>query len=135
VLTDGEVTNTDEVLALASEHVADARVFTFGIGAGASHHLVPGLARAGGGCAEFIHPGERIEPKVIRQFERLMSPALTDLHVDWGGLAVRQAPTRVPPVFSGGRLLLYAFCKGCAAHNRATLCDKPVRPARLRRAV
>ena len=63
ILTDGEVTNTDAVLELATQHAGEARIFTFGIGAGASHHLVRGLARAGGGTAEFIYPGERIEPE------------------------------------------------------------------------
>jgi Ca-activated chloride channel family protein len=108
VLTDGQVTNTDAVLALAKQHAAGARIFAFGIGAGASHHLVKGLARAGG-TAEFIAPGERIEPKIVRQFGRLLSPVLTDVRVDWGGLQVTQAPSAVPPIFSGGRLLLYGF--------------------------
>ena len=79
VLTDGQVTNTDAVIALAHKHAATTRVFTFGIGAGASSHLVRGLARAGRGSAEFITPSERIEPKVVRQVGRLLSPALTDV--------------------------------------------------------
>ncbi len=41
------------------------RVFTFGIGSGASTELVRGLARAGNGTAEFIQEGERMQPKVI----------------------------------------------------------------------
>lgn len=41
------------------------RVFTFGIGSGASTELIRGLAKAGNGKAEFIHDGERMQPKVI----------------------------------------------------------------------
>jgi len=122
ILTDGQVTNTDAVLALAKEQAAEARIFTFGIGAAASHHLVKGLARAGAGTAEFIHPGERIEPKVIRLFGRLLSPAITNVRIDWCGADVVQAPSVVPPVFSDGRLLVYGFMKqGGATPARARL--------------
>lgn len=110
MLTDGEVTNTDAVIALATSHSADARIFTFGIGAGASHHLVRALARAGGGTAELIYPGERIEPKVLRLFARLLSPAVSEARIEWNsGTRVTQAPQRIPPVFADGRLLVYGL--------------------------
>jgi Ca-activated chloride channel family protein len=112
VLTDGQVTNTEAVIALARKHSDTTRVFTLGIGAGASHHLVRGLARAGQGDAEFIHPGERIEAKVLRQLSRALAPALTDVRLRWGGLEVRQAPHRLPPVFANGRMLVYGFVDG-----------------------
>lgn len=112
LLTDGQVSNTEAVLSLVRKHSDTTRVFTFGIGAGASHHLVRGVARAGEGACEFIYPGERIEGKVLRQLEKAMAPALADVKVDWGSLRVRQAPHRIPPVFAGGRLLLYGFVEG-----------------------
>jgi uncharacterized protein YegL len=109
LLTDGEVTNTDEIIDLARRHASTARFFTFGIGAGASHHLVRGIARASGGAAEFISPGERIEAKVMRQFKRVLSPALTDVKVDWSQRGATPASDHVPPVFDGERLVVYAL--------------------------
>jgi Ca-activated chloride channel family protein len=70
---------------------------------------VQGIARSGGGSAEFIAPGERIEPKVVRLFTRLLTPALTEVQMDWGGLSVVAAPSQVPPIFAGARLVLYGL--------------------------
>jgi hypothetical protein len=121
VLTDGEVSNTEAVIALARKHAGHTRIFTFGIGAGASHHLVEGLARAGEGAAEYIAPGERLEGKVMRQLERALTPALTDVRVGWGELDVTQAPHEVPPVFADGRVLLYGRFEERAKASTVTL--------------
>jgi len=129
VLTDGEVSNTDAVIELGRQHAGHARIFTFGIGAGASHHLVKGLARAGEGEAEFIAPGERIEAKVLRQLARALAPALGDVNVDWGGLQAKQAPHEVPPVFAEGRVLLFgqlASLEAASVTLRAVAKEGPV---------
>jgi Ca-activated chloride channel homolog len=120
VLTDGEVTNTDAVIDLARRHAASARFFTFGIGAGASQHLVRGIARASGGAAEFISPGERIEAKVMRQFKRVFAPVLSDVRVDWGQPGATPASEHVPPVFDGERFIVYAIADEARA-GTATL--------------
>jgi len=120
LLTDGEVTNTDEVIDLGRRHAGTARFFTFGIGAGASHHLVKGLARASRGAAEFIGPGERAEAKVMRQFNRVFAPAMTDVRVEWGPGGLTPASDRVPPVFDGERVRVYALGEAIGA-GAATL--------------
>jgi Ca-activated chloride channel family protein len=112
VLTDGEVTNTQAVISLLRRHAGSTRVFAFGVGASPSHHLVRGMARAGGGAAEFIVPGERFETKVIRQLGRMLAPALTDVGVEWAGVRARRAPETAPAVFAGDHLLLYGFIDG-----------------------
>ena len=129
VLTDGEVTNTDAVIDLARRHASTARFFTFGIGAGASHHLVKGLARASRGAAEFIAPGERIEAKVMRQFKRVFAPAMTDVKVEWGQDGLKAASDRVPPVFDGERVRVYALADTLVAGTatlRGTIAGRPV---------
>jgi len=89
VLTDGQVSNTTQVLNLAKESAAIGSVYTVGIGSGVSHQLVEGLAEAGGGAAEFVAGNERLEPKVVRQLQRALranAPCLT--HVEWPGMAI-----------------------------------------------
>src|SRR5262245_14676724 len=119
VLTDGEVSNTENVIALARKHSTHTRVFTFGVGAGASHHLVRGLARAGEGAAEFIAPGERIEGKVLRQLRKALAPALRDVAIDWAGLGATQAPHHVPPVFAGDRVVVHGLLENPQKANVA----------------
>jgi Ca-activated chloride channel family protein len=115
LLTDGQVSNEADVIALAKQHGDRARVFAFGIGAGASEHLVRGVARASRGAAEMIAPGERIEPKVMRTFARVRTPSFDDVRVDWGSLRVEQAPQRTPPVFAGDALTVLARIEGGSA--------------------
>jgi Ca-activated chloride channel homolog len=111
LLTDGEVSNEADVIELCKKHRQAARIFAFGIGAGVSEHLVRGVARASNGAAEFIYPGERIEPKVLRMFGRVNSPSFKSVTVDWRGLDVEAAPAECPPVFGGESLTVFGRIK------------------------
>lgn len=105
LLTDGEVGNESDVIELAVKHRRNARVFSFGIGRGASGTLVRGVAKASGGIAEFIFPGERIEPKVMRQMARLSAPYAAEARLDWGGLEPSVAvPSELPAFCTGDEI-------------------------------
>jgi len=126
LLTDGQVGNEAQCIELAGKHAGTARLFTFGIGHGASEHLVRGLARASGGQAEFIQPNERIEPKVMRQFARAASPYLKNVRIDWGSLQTDlSSPEVLPPLFNGDRMTLYGRVIGGTAGSVAILADGP----------
>jgi Ca-activated chloride channel family protein len=88
LLTDGQVGNEDEIQEqLLAKRVA-ARVYSFGIGTNVSDALLVGLAEKTGGAVEMIHPGERVDDKVVAQFARATAPRVTDVKVSFRGVDV-----------------------------------------------
>jgi hypothetical protein len=79
LLTDGEVTNTQECIDVVRKNAHTTRIFTFGIGSDASKKLVMGMAEAGEGQYELIKETSNMEEKVLRQLNRALKPALTDV--------------------------------------------------------
>ena len=120
VLTDGSVTDTDHVLNLVRTRSPAARtvVHAIGIGTNVSHALVNGLADAGGGTAEFVALGERMEPKVIRQLRRAMAPPLPVLEwvewvgEEWSSIDGGVAATAAPGIIDGGVAAVEAASAG-----------------------
>lgn len=92
LLTDGQIGNEQQVLNLAKSD-SGSRMFTVGIGYGPNEYLVKQLAALSGGAVEMVAPGERIEPKVLRLFSKVMKGAVEELAVDWYTNA-EQAPLR-----------------------------------------
>ena len=109
LLTDGEVYNTEEVISLAQQNKRKARVFGFGIGYGPAHALVGGIARVSGGASVFISPDESIKEKVVRQFERLSTPRVTDIEIDWGNMKTKKMSLELPAIFSGEPFTVFAL--------------------------
>jgi hypothetical protein len=107
LITDGEVANPDQIIELAQQHAGDLRVFSFGIGYGASHHLVKGVARATAGAWEMIQPGERIQDKVLRQLARLTQPRMDSVQVELHPGKIEPAGS-IPPVFEGDSVSIFA---------------------------
>lgn len=99
VLTDGAVSNSGDVLDEVRRASVSTRVFTFGIGSGVSRELVNGMARAGGGAAEFILDLKRLKEQVLLQFKRALQPSITALQFDWQGLEVQAFPFVPRPLF------------------------------------
>ena len=84
VLTDGQVSNTDDVVAYVRSHNHHARVFSLGIGSAVSRALVEGIARAGNGTAKFAVESTRLDALVVPQLKQAMQPSIRNVKVDWG---------------------------------------------------
>ncbi|MFU8858611.1 MAG: VIT domain-containing protein, partial [Deferrisomatales bacterium] len=86
LLTDGEVGNEAEVVALARSAPGRVRVFTVGIGHGPNDYLVRQTARASGGASVLVAPGERIEPAVLGLFGKVLAQGVTGVCLEHPGL-------------------------------------------------
>ncbi len=112
-LTDGAVGNEDVVLRALASRLNEARVFAFGVGSAVNRFLLDRLAAVGRGSAEYILPGEPIEPAVQRFQRRAALPLVRDLVVAWGGAAVTDVlPEPLPDLYAGQPLVLLARYTG-----------------------
>ncbi|KAL6075429.1 von Willebrand factor A domain-containing protein 5A-like [Balamuthia mandrillaris] len=110
LLTDGEVTNTEEVINYVASHRGTTRVFTLGIGNTTSHRLITGLADVSAGRFEFVTDHERLEGKVMRHLKRALQPRLQDPQLDWGELPVREVcPDVMPSIYANNPVSFFAL--------------------------
>lgn len=129
VMTDGEVSNTDDVIEYVAFRKGDhTRVFGLGIGSHVSRNLVNGIARSGGGTADYVdgRDDEAISAAVTRQMETALSPRLEDVQVDFefpnnvaaSTVKISKAPYRPPPLLANHRFLMYYLVEGIVAPIR-----------------
>ncbi len=98
-MTDGYVGNDMEIIAEVQKH-PNARVFSFGIGSSVNRFLLDKMAAEGRGEVEYVALNEDGSAAARRFHQRVRNPLLTDISVDWGGLAVSDIyPQRIPDLF------------------------------------
>jgi Ca-activated chloride channel family protein len=99
-LTDGYVGDDAGIIAEVKRH-PEARVFSFGIGDAVNHFLLDKMAEESRGEVEYVSTRDDGSAAARRFHERVRTPVLTDVEIDWGGLAVSDVyPQRLPDLFS-----------------------------------
>lgn len=89
-MTDGYVGNDFVIIDMVKKLRGNSRWFPFGTGNSVNRFLLDNMARLGGGEAEYIllnDPGEEVAKKF---YSRISTPVLTDIKIDFGGLAVEE---------------------------------------------
>ena len=111
LLTDGEISNTNQVIDLCRTMSSTTRIFSFGLGSSPSRALVKGLARATNGYFVFVPPDSQVDTYVASQFGRALQPSLVNAQLEWQGLStnVSQSPKTIPPLYVNDRVLVYAL--------------------------
>lgn len=104
-LTDGYIGNEAEILALLKAHLNDARLYAFGVGTGVNRYLLSEMGKVGRGFTRYMDPTEASEKVANELADRLQSPVLTDIQIDWGGMEAHEiSPDAIPDLFAGQSL-------------------------------
>jgi Ca-activated chloride channel family protein len=117
-LTDGYIGNESEVLRLISSNIDDARIYAFGVGTSVNRFLLSEMGKKGKGFARFIDPTENSEEVALELADKLESPVLTDISIDWGELKVSQVtPAVIPDLFAGDSIRILGKIEGTGKHT------------------
>ncbi|HEX8248175.1 MAG TPA: marine proteobacterial sortase target protein [Pyrinomonadaceae bacterium] len=106
-MTDGYVGNDREIIAEIQKH-QNARVFSFGIGSSVNRFLLDKMAEEGRGEVEYVALNDDGSAAARRFHERVRSPLLTDISLDFGNLPVADVyPKRVNDLFSAKPVVVH----------------------------
>lgn len=110
LMTDGEPTvgetNLNKLLQLI-DGKKNLRVFDFGVGYDVNTRLLNKLAEGNHGTSQYVEPDEDIEAALSAFYQKIKSPVLSNVHLAYQGLQVKDIyPKEVKDIFAGGQLLL-----------------------------
>lgn len=118
-LTDGKPTigetNEDNLLRkITNLNKNNSRIFTFGIGDDINTHLLDKITEASKAWRTYVDESEDIEIKVSNFYDKIQSPVLTDLKLNFGnGITIYQTyPKDIPDLFKGSNILVFGRYKG-----------------------
>jgi Ca-activated chloride channel family protein len=125
-MTDGSVGNEDELFGYIREHLADARLFTVGIGSAPNAHFLRQAAEFGRGSFTSVGSPQQVAERMGALLRKLGAPALTDLEMGFDDLAAEAWPARLPDLYLGEPVTVAVLLpKGGGLHLHGTLGTAP----------
>ncbi len=115
LVTDGQVSNEQNILDSIGASLHRVRVFTLGIDRAVNEGFLTRLASAGGGACELVESEERLNAVMDRIHRQIGTPVLSDLSVSTQGAELVSdtlAPSRVPGLFAGAPLRIFGRFSG-----------------------
>jgi Ca-activated chloride channel family protein len=117
-MTDGGVSNEDELFRLIAERLGATRLFTIGIGSAPNSHFMTKSAQFGRGTFTYIGDVREVEEKMAKLFAKIESPVLKDVAIRWAdGSNVETFPPRVPDLYLGEPIVVSAVFNRSASRT------------------
>jgi Ca-activated chloride channel homolog len=118
-ITDGKPTigETDEdrlVKRVKDANAERLRIFTFGVGDDLNTHFLDKLTEATRAARTYVGEKDDLELPVSTFFEKIKSPVLVDVAIDFGGgiRATQTYPRDLPDLFKGSQLVVFGRYSG-----------------------
>lgn len=101
-VTDGGVSNEEELFKLIEKRLGASRLFTVGIGSAPNSHFMARAAQFGRGTFTQIGDVREVGEKMTRLFAKIEAPVLQDVAIRWSdGTTAETFPPRVPDLYLG----------------------------------
>jgi Ca-activated chloride channel family protein len=116
-------TNVDRIISnLRNAKNVDVRIFPFGFGYDVNTTLLDRLGSENSGISEYVQPKEDLEAKVSNFFQRVSSPVLADLELDFGPVLTEYVyPRKITDLFRGIQMTIIGRYKNTNDLNDITL--------------
>ncbi len=117
-LTDGlptvGITDSVEIMRnLGKANDLKTRIFVFGVGYDVNTELLDRISTENRGTSVYVDEGENLEVAISNYYEKISSPLLSDLDIDFKGIEVKEVYPRVlPDLFKGSQLILVGKYRG-----------------------
>jgi Ca-activated chloride channel family protein len=128
-LTDGAISNEDQLFKDIQRHIKATRLYTVGIGSAPNSHFMRRAAEIGRGSFTYIANLNNVAEKIRRLFLKIERPAMIDLTADWSGMSTGVSngvrltpyPKRLPDLHDGEPVMLAIRATGPLPKGKAKL--------------
>ncbi len=108
-LTDGAIGNEVQLFETISQSLGRSRLFTVGIGSAPNSFFMTRAAEVGRGAFTHIGSADQIVPRMAQLFEKLETPVITGLEMDWPARVLNEAwPNPLPDLYKGEPIVMTA---------------------------
>lgn len=114
--TAGEMSPAAIADAVPALNQSATRIFAIGVGHEVNAHLLDRLARDTAGRSVYFKPDDEIDVQVAALYDSISHPVLTDVALDFGGLAVEHA-SHPGALFRGQEVLVVGRYTGGGTHT------------------
>ncbi len=113
VITDGYLSDEEEIFGMIKDHQEETSFFSFGIGSSVNRSLMEGIARAGMGEAFVVTEEEETKETAERFRTYMEAPLLTDIQVSFDGFdAYDLGTSNLPALFAQKPIVLLGKWRG-----------------------